>query len=161
MDNGDGLRCVVWLSGCNHFCEGCYNKQTWDACSGEPFGKDQWQFIENSLSQEWNSGITFTGGDPLYPLNRSEVQKLCKKIKSKFPNKTIWLYTGYTIEKLLKENDPDVIEILKYLDVLVDGPFIKSLKSPDKHWVGSSNQIVWHRETADANQWTAVEIDAL
>jgi anaerobic ribonucleoside-triphosphate reductase activating protein len=158
MDNGDGLRCVIWLSGCNHFCEGCYNKQTWDACSGDPFGEEQWKFIEDALSQDWNSGITFTGGDPLYPMNRKEVQKLCTRIKRKFPKKTIWLYTGYTIKELLKENNEFVIDILKHIDVLVDGPFIETLKSPEKHWVGSSNQVVWHKEEDNKVSWTDCDL---
>lgn len=142
MDNGDGLRVVLWVSGCNHYCPGCFNAETWDVCGGDPFGQEQIELIEYALSQDWCSGLTLTGGDCLFPQNRQCICKLCTNLKLKYPNKTIWLYTGYTYEELLESDDQMVKCILNDIDVLVDGPFIEDLKSPDEHWVGSSNQKI-------------------
>lgn len=136
MNNGDGLRVVVWISGCNHYCSGCFNPETWDVCGGDEFGDAQLGMIYEALSQDWCSGLTLTGGDPLFPQNREDVLDLCKKIKDDFPNKTIWLYTGFTYEEISNE------EILNYVDVLVDGPFIKELADPFFHWRGSTNQKI-------------------
>lgn len=140
MNNGDGLRVVVWLSGCDHHCKGCFNPETWAADSGSLFGMAQIKKITDYLQEDWCSGITLTGGDPLFPANRDEILDLCKMLKKYYPNKTIWLYTGYLIEDLLKEEKTK--QILDYIDVLCDGQFVEEQKSPDKHWVGSENQRV-------------------
>lgn len=142
MDNGDGLRVVLWVSGCSHYCKGCFNPQTWDINSGDLFGDEQVDLITYALSQDWCTGLTLTGGDPMFPQNRELIYHLCIDLKNKYPTKTIWLYTGYTLEELNLLNDTTVNGILKNIDVLVDGQFIENCKSPDKHWVGSSNQRV-------------------
>ena len=142
MDNGNGLRCVIWVSGCSHCCKGCFNRQTWNVNSGDLFDDKQIEMIEYALSQDWCFGITITGGDPLFEQNRASICSLCKNIKAKFPDKTIWVYTGYTYEELLDMKDTTINDIIKYIDILVDGVFIEELKSPNKHWVGSSNQRV-------------------
>ena len=139
MDNGDGLRCVVWLSGCEHYCKNCFNPETWDKNNGDEFTETQFDLICNTLKQDWCSGITLTGGDPLHPDNISKVTSLCKNIKNKFPNKSIWIYTGYTFNS--DYLDP-LMNIFNYIDVLVDGEYVDELNSPFKHWVGSSNQRV-------------------
>ena len=139
MDNGDGLRCVVWLSGCEHCCKNCFNPETWDEKNGDNFTEAQLDLIYKTLQQDWCSGITFTGGDPLLPSNINEVTKLCKYIKKIFPNKTIWVYTGYIFGK--NYLDP-LMDVFNYIDVLVDGEYVDELKSPFEHWVGSSNQRI-------------------
>ena len=135
MNNGDGLRCVVWVSGCTHHCKGCFNPETWDSKNGAQWGEEQTNFVLETLKQDWCSGITFTGGDPLFHTNIETIQKLCILIKNKFPQKTIWVYTGNRFEDIPKV-------FLQYIDVIADGTFEEHLKSPDKHWVGSSNQRV-------------------
>lgn len=135
MNNGDGLRCVVWLSGCSHHCPECFNPESWDASNGDVFGKDQLDLLLSTLQQDWCSGVTFTGGDPFAAENKSDVLFLCKLIKSQIPQTNIWLYTGSRYEDCSYD---DLVNI----DVLCDGEFIVSQKDNYKHWVGSSNQRV-------------------
>ncbi len=136
MLNGDGLRSVLWVSGCDHHCEDCQNPITWDVNGGIPFDNAAEEELFNSLDKDYISGITFSGGDPLHPQNRDEIARLAKKFKQKFPDKTAWLYTGYLWD------DIKDLEAVKYLDVLVDGPFVKKLLDKQLHWKGSSNQRV-------------------
>lgn len=95
--NGTGLRVVLWLSGCSHHCYNCQNPQTWNPDNGIPFDESAKQEIFNELSKDYISGITFSGGDPLYEYNLDEVLKLVKQIRNSYPDKTIWLYTGYHV----------------------------------------------------------------
>lgn len=136
MLNGDGLRTVLWVAGCNHRCEGCHNPITWDINGGLPFDEDAENELFEKLKPDYISGITFSGGDPLHPNNRDEVTRLAKKARSLFPKKTVWLYTGYSFDEI-KE-----LEIMQYLDVLVDGEFKKDLLDEKLHWKGSANQRV-------------------
>ena len=136
MINGEGLRVVLFVSGCNHFCKGCQNPETWNKCSGILFDDSAKDEIFTQLSKDYIDGITLTGGDPLFPENRETLTSLCKEIKNKFPNKTIWCYTGYLYEKVKD------LEIIKYIDVLVDGPYKEELRDITLPWVGSSNQRV-------------------
>ena len=94
MLNGDGLRVVLWLAGCNHMCKDCQNPETWDECGGIPFDNYAKEELFEELGKDYVSGITFSGGDPLFPKNRDEVLSLLQEIDKKFPNKTIWMYTG-------------------------------------------------------------------
>lgn len=145
MLNGDGLRVVLWLSGCSHKCPGCQNPITWDPNDGLNFDEAAKQEIFNQLDKDYISGITFSGGDPLHENNIQEVFNFIKEIREKYPEKTIWLYSGYTYEYLLKqqnENDKLRLKIVEEVDVFCDGPFIESLKDNNIHWVGSSNQNV-------------------
>jgi anaerobic ribonucleoside-triphosphate reductase activating protein len=136
MKNGDGLRVVLWLSGCDHKCPGCQNPITWDPNDGLIFDDSAKKEVFDLLSRDYISGITLTGGDPLFTGNRDEVLLLLKEIKDKFPQKTVWLYTGYDFEDIIN------LEHLKYIDVLCDGKFIEALKELNIHWVGSSNQRI-------------------
>ena len=97
MNNGDGLRVVLWLSGCSHHCHNCQNPQTWNPDSGIPFDESAKQEIFNELSKDYISGITFSGGDPLHENNLNGVLELIQQIRISFPEKTIWLYTGYKL----------------------------------------------------------------
>ena len=136
MNNGDGLRVVLWVAGCSHHCKGCHNPITWDPDSGLFFDEDAKQEIFEQLSKPYISGITFSGGDPLHSSNREEVEILIQEIRKKYPDKTIWLYTGDTWENIQHNS------IMKYLDVLVDGEFQIEKRDVNLLWKGSSNQRV-------------------
>lgn len=156
--NGTGLRVVLWISGCSHHCYNCQNPQTWNPDSGIPFDESAKQEIFNELSKDYISGITFSGGDPLHKNNLNEVLKLVKEIRISYPEKTIWLYTGFKIEDIVTRaqyediwempNDPSNIWskrwdiISNYVDVLVDGEYIDEQKDLSLKWRGSKNQRV-------------------
>lgn len=144
MLNGEGLRVVLWVSGCSHHCHACQNAVTWDPNDGLVFDLDAKKEIFDELEKEWCSGITLSGGDPLFLGNRCEISKLVKEIREKFKDKTIWLYTGYTFEELLEQmkTDKDLDTILNNIDVLLDGRFVLRLASEKIHYVGSSNQCI-------------------
>lgn len=149
--NGTGLRVVLWLSGCSHHCYNCQNPQTWNPDSGIPFDESAKQEIFNELSKDYISGITLSGGDPLYENNLPEVLSLVGKIRNLFQNKTIWLYTGYLWENLININCPLDSEwenrilrksIIELCDVLIDGEYIDERRDITLKWRGSSNQRV-------------------
>lgn len=136
MVNGEGLRVVLWVSGCNHHCKGCQNPITWDPDSGLIFDEAAKKELFDELAKDYIDGITFSGGDPLFAKNRPDIGQLAKEIKEKFPTKSIWLYTGYpwgTIEDL---------SLLEFIDVLVDGRFVERLADVNYHWAGSTNQRI-------------------
>lgn len=136
MLNGDGLRVVLWVAGCSHACKECHNPVTWDVNGGLPFDEDAERELFAALDKDYISGLTFSGGDPLHPSNRDAVTALAKKAKTLFPDKTIWLYTGFDWEAVRS------LAIVPYLDVIVDGRFRIELKDTKLHWKGSSNQRV-------------------
>ena len=136
MLNGDGLRVVLWLAGCTHCCKDCQNPITWDPDGGIKFDGSAKEEIMEQLEKSYISGITFSGGDPLHPANKREVGMLMEEIKSRFPEKTIWLYTGFSWEEIRE------LDLMKYVDILVDGEFISELKNTKLKWRGSSNQRV-------------------
>lgn len=136
MLNGDGLRVVLWVSGCSHCCKECQNPITWDPDGGLPFDDDAKAEIFEQLDQSYISGITFSGGDPLHSANRLDVRSLIEEIKSKYPDKTIWLYTGYSWEEIWH------YPMMKNIDVVVDGEFQIDKKDNKLLWKGSSNQRV-------------------
>ena len=136
MLNGDGLRVVLWVAGCTHHCKNCQNPITWDVAGGLPFDKEAEDELFEALNKPYISGITFSGGDPLHFLNRDEVFRLVKKCREMFPEKTIWIYTGYSWD------DVKDCKGLELADVLVDGKFEEKLKDNNLHWVGSSNQKI-------------------
>lgn len=138
MLNGEGLRVVLWVAGCSHACEGCHNKITWNPGGGIQFDDTAKQEIFTELDKDYIDGITFSGGDPMHCANEKDVTELCKEIKEKYPDKTIWLYTGYDFEYVEGK------EIYKYLDVIVDGEFQIDLLDANLEWRGSANQAVIH-----------------
>lgn len=183
--NGSGLRVVLWLSGCSHKCQGCQNPQTWDANSGIPFDESAKEELFRELDKDYISGLTLTGGDPLFDGNLDGVLDLVTEINKRYntapnrirlsrPRKSIWLYTGYTISTYKYFNDtiftfhssyyhPNPfngehikvddkayfikqdrkrVEIVKNIDVLIDGQYIDSQRNILLPWVGSSNQRV-------------------
>lgn len=150
MNNGDGLRVVLWLSGCSHHCYNCQNSQTWESNSGVLFDENSKKELFNELEKDYISGLTLTGGDPLHENNLEDVLSLIEEIRVSFPEKTIWLYTGYTWKECLPkqkecfENKFRTLryKILKNADVLVDGRYIDSQRDITLAWRGSNNQRV-------------------
>ncbi|MCR4788223.1 MAG: anaerobic ribonucleoside-triphosphate reductase activating protein [Lachnospiraceae bacterium] len=136
MLNGDGLRVVLWVAGCSHCCKDCQNPVTWDPAGGLPFDDTAKQEIFDQLDKDYISGITFSGGDPLHAANRLDVRNLMAEIKAKYPDKTVWLYTGDSWENIMHYS------CMQYVDVLVDGEFVSELKDVKLRWKGSSNQRV-------------------
>ena len=136
MLNGDGLRVVLWVAGCDHCCKDCHNPFTWDPDGGLPFDDKAKQEIFDELDRDYISGITFRGGDPLHQANRYEVLDFAKEIREKYPAKTIWLYTCD------QWNEIREFQIVNYVDVIVDGEFVAELKDVKLLWKGSSNQKV-------------------
>ena len=145
MLNGEGLRVVLWVAGCEHHCPECQNQQTWDYNSGIPFDDEAYKELSEELRKDYIEGITFSGGDPLAPGNRYEIMNLICRIREEFPNKTIWLYTGFKFEQLILEKFSIIaiiVMILKNVDVIVDGRYDKDLRDINLKWRGSSNQRV-------------------
>ncbi|MEZ3507303.1 MAG: anaerobic ribonucleoside-triphosphate reductase activating protein [Lachnospiraceae bacterium] len=136
MLNGDGLRVVLWVSGCSHCCKECHNPVTWDPDGGVLFDDAAKEEIFEQLEKSYISGITFSGGDPLHAANRLAVRELMEEIKKRYPDKTIWLYTGDSWEDIRNYS------LLQYVDVLVDGEFKQELKNTKLRWRGSANQRV-------------------
>ncbi len=136
MLNGDGLRMVLWVAGCSHCCPGCHNPITWDPEGGIPFDEDARQELFAGLGQDYIAGLTLSGGDPLYPGNRAEIGALIRAARERFPQKTIWLYTGFLWEEIRE------LDFISLVDVVVDGRFEAAQKDTKLHWKGSANQRV-------------------
>ena len=134
--NGPGIRSVLWVSGCIHNCPGCHNPQTHDITSGQLFTTNTLNELLDSIKSPHIKGVTFSGGDPLHPANRDEITSIAKKIKETYPTKDIWLYTGYLYE------DIKSLEVMNYIDVLVDGKFILDQRDITLLYRGSHNQRV-------------------
>lgn len=146
MLNGEGLRVVLWVAGCGHACPGCHNPVTWDANGGLLFDKAAEDELFAELGKDYVSGVTLSGGDPLFPGNRADIAALCARIRQRFPDKTIWLYTGYTWEEIQD------LPLLKNVDVVVDGRFVQALADSQLHWRGSANQRVIDVQRTRASQ---------
>ncbi len=152
MLNGAGLRVVLWVSGCSHHCNGCHNPETWDYLSGIAFDNEAEEELFNALECDYIKGITFSGGDPLHKNNIDVILNLAKKIKTKYNNKDIWLYTGYLYEEIQS------LEIIKYIDVLVDGKFVKEQADTKINWRGSTNQrIIDLNKTREKNEIVLID----
>lgn len=138
--NGPGTRCTLFVSGCEHNCKGCYNQSTWSLRSGHPYTQD----LEDRIIADLNDtripkrGLSLSGGDPLHPQNVSAILHLVKRVKQECTDKDIWLWTGYLLSELSEAQK----QVLEYIDVLIDGKFIKELADPSLDWRGSSNQVI-------------------
>lgn len=137
ISNGEGIRVSIFMQGCSFNCEGCFNKETHDFNSGIEFTNDTINRILELSSKDYIVGLSILGGEPLHPKNIEGTTLLAKKFKAKYPDKTIWVWSGFLFDKDLKDK-----EILKYIDVLIDGQFKIDLYSPKLKWKGSSNQRV-------------------
>lgn len=137
MNNGDGLRTVLWVAGCSHHCKGCQNPQTWDEDGGIPFDDDAMNELLEDLEKDYIAGLTLSGGDPLFTGNRDVIEAVIKQVREKFGNtKTIWMYTGYKWEGIYG------LPMVNEIDVIVDGPFILEQRDISLKWKGSPNQRV-------------------
>ena len=150
MNNGDGLRVVLWLSGCSHHCYNCQNPQTWDANSGIPFDESAKEELFRELGKDYISGLTLSGGDPLFESNLDGVLDLVNEIRLLYPTKTIWIYSGYRWSEIF--NDGVYLtrdcagwkrrEIVKKCDVMIDGKYIDSQRDISLPYRGSKNQRI-------------------
>ena len=144
--NGDGVRVSVFVSGCHHHCKGCFNECAWDFNYGNEFTEKEIDEVIEYLNHDYIKGLSLLGGEPLEPVNQEGLLPLVKKVKEIYPDKTIWCYTGYDLEKDIIDDmaktNPTTKELLKYLDVVVDGKFEEDLKSPKLRFRGSANQRI-------------------
>ncbi|VEB25183.1 anaerobic ribonucleoside-triphosphate reductase-activating protein [Avibacterium volantium] len=139
--NGEGTRCTLFVSGCEHACKDCYNQKSWSFSAGIPFDKAMEDQIIRDLQDQRikRQGLSLSGGDPLHPRNVPTLLALVKRVKRECPEKDIWLWTGY---KLAELNDLQR-QMLPYIDVLIDGKFIKEQTDPALIWRGSANQVIY------------------
>ena len=144
--DGPGVRVTLFVSGCRHHCKGCFNAETWDFHYGNPYTEKTEKEILDALNHPYIAGLTLLGGEPFEPENQRELVKLLKKVREMYPKKNIWSYSGYVYDKDLIPGGRDYTEVtdemLSYIDVLVDGPFVEDLKDITLQFRGSSNQRI-------------------
>lgn len=141
--NGIGVRVTLFVSGCTHGCPGCFNREAWDFGYGEPFTPKVEDELIKYMEPDYISGITLLGGEPMEPENQRALLPFLKKVKERYPTKTVWCYSGYTLEQLTGESRARTEltdEILSLIDVLVDGEFVEKLKDLSLRFKGSANQ---------------------
>ncbi len=141
--NGPGVRVSLFVSGCSHACEGCYNRSTWSFKAGQPFDLLAEERLMADLADQRvvRQGLSLSGGDPLHPRNLPSVLRLAARVRRELPDKDIWCWTGYRLEELNAEQQ----QLLPLLDVLIDGRFEQRLKTNRLAWRGSSNQRLLYR----------------
>lgn len=137
ISNGPGVRVSIFMQGCSFHCKNCFNKETWDFEGGKEFNDDTIENVLNLCSQSHIKGLSILGGEPMHPSNIDGTTKLAKAFKEKYPDKNIWVWSGFKFEEDLKNK-----EVLNYIDVLVDGIYNDKLHDPTLKWRGSSNQRV-------------------
>lgn len=164
--NGPGARVSLFVSGCTHHCPGCFQPETWDFSYGKPFTKEAEELIFSMLEPWYIEGLTLLGGEPFEPENQIKLLPFVTELRKRFPNKTIWAYSGYTLEELISRTGSDgdtTMMLLSQIDVLVDGPFEEAKKNLRLQFCGSSNQrlidlkqtsafgkiILWHDPNGD------------
>ncbi|MBQ3302130.1 MAG: anaerobic ribonucleoside-triphosphate reductase activating protein [Eggerthellaceae bacterium] len=144
--NGEGVRTTLFVSGCTHHCKGCFQPETWDFDFGTTFDEAAENAILDSLTPDYIDGITVLGGEPMEPANQRALEPFLRKVRERFPNKNVWVYTGDVFESLIDEASARHTEVtdklLEHIDVLVDGPFVEELKDISARFRGSSNQRI-------------------
>ncbi len=141
--NGPGVRVSLFVSGCRHHCKNCFNKEAWDFSYGKPFTEEIINEILDACDHGHIEGLSLLGGEPFEKENRAGLISLVKKFKERFPEKSVWCYTGFLLDdELIKTGDSDAMELLSYIDVIVDGRFVEELKSAALLFRGSSNQRI-------------------
>ena len=151
--NGPGVRVSVFFSGCEHYCKGCFNSEAWDFNYGKEFNSDTINEILDAMKPNYIKGLTVLGGEPMHYNNAYALLKLCEAVKNRYPDKTIWVYTGYTYEELEEMNIfAHTILLNQFIDVLVDGRFIEDLKDITLRFKGSSNQRIIDIKATRATQ---------
>lgn len=142
--NGPGVRVSLFVSGCNHHCKGCFNSEAWDFCYGNKFDENTINRILEDLDKDYIEGLSLLGGEPLEHVNQQGLLPLVKKVKERFPNKTIWCYTGFDFEKdvmgTMCNKFDETKELIDNFDVVVDGKFVEEKKNPSLKFRGSENQ---------------------
>ena len=136
ISNGPGVRVSIFMQGCVFNCKNCFNPETHDFNGGKEFSDKTIEMILNLCNKDYIVGLSILGGEPMHPKNIEGTTKLAKTFKEKYPDKNIWVYTGYVFEELKS------ISWLGLIDVIVDGKFIKELADVNYHWAGSTNQRV-------------------
>jgi len=135
--DGPGVRVSVFFQGCAFHCKNCFNPETWDFNGGKEFTDETIEEILDLCDKDFIAGLSLLGGEPMHPTNIEGSTKLAKKFKERFPDKTLWSWSGFLFDEYIKDK-----EIAKYLDVLVDGQFVDELRNPNLKWKGSANQRV-------------------
>ncbi len=136
--NGPGVRVSLFVSGCRNHCPGCFQPETWDFDYGEPFTKETEDEIIKALRPSWIQGLSILGGDPMEPENQRALLPFLRRVKEELPEKDVWIYTGYLLEKV------GTSPLLSYADVVVDGPFVEAEKDARLAFRGSRNQRIIH-----------------
>ena len=162
--NGQGVRVTLFVSGCTNKCKGCFQPQTWDFTYGKPFTAETEEYILKLLSPDFINGLTLLGGEPMEPQNQRTLLPFVKKVREKFPKKTIWCYSGFTYEELKRDGSHPrceaTDELLSLIDVLVDGKFVEEKKDISLRFRGSSNQrlidMVKTRENGKVILWNEI-----
>jgi anaerobic ribonucleoside-triphosphate reductase activating protein len=137
ISNGPGVRVSIFMQGCEFRCENCFNPETWDFRGGKEFTDSTIKEILDYADKDHIEGLSILGGEPLHPKNIEGTARLAKAFKERYPNKNVWVWTGYLFEELSKDE-----EVFKYIDVLVDGRYVDELHDFNLKWRGSSNQRV-------------------
>ena len=144
--NGIGIRVTLFVSGCRNHCKNCFNPETWDFCYGQPFTIETENYILEALKPSHIKGITLLGGDPFEPENQAVLTPFLKRLKEMYPEKDVWCYSGYTMDNELlkpsKVRTEFTDEMLKYIDILVDGRYVDELRNLKLNFRGSSNQRI-------------------
>ena len=135
--NGPGVRVSIFFQGCAFHCKNCFNPETWDFNAGEEFNDEVIEKIIKLCEPDYITGLSMLGGEPMHPKNIEGTTKLAKRFKEVYPNKSLWSWSGFLFDRDLKDK-----EVMKYIDVLVDGQFVDELRNPNLKWRGSSNQRV-------------------
>ena len=136
ISNGPGVRVSIFLQGCAFKCKNCFNPETHDFNGGLEFNQDVVNKVLELANKDHIAGLSILGGEPMHPKNIEATKMLAKAFKEKYPDKTVWVWSGFLFDNL-KDKD-----VLNYIDVLVDGQFVDELRDPMLHWKGSSNQRV-------------------
>ena len=160
--NGPGVRVSLFVSGCRHHCKNCFNQEAWDFSFGQPFTEDTIEEIMSALDHSYIAGLSLLGGEPFEPENQEGLLPLAQRFKARFPEKSLWCYTGFTFETDLLTgnigNPQTVHSLLSCIDVLVDGRFVESLKDLSLIFRGSSNQnIINVPRSLEANRMILLE----
>ncbi len=156
--NGEGVRTSLFVSGCRHHCPDCFNYMAWDFEYGNPFTEETVNYIFDSVKPTWIAGLSLLGGEPFEPENQPILLDFIKRFKKEFPLKTIWCYSGFTIEEITGKKESRAYtdistEMLKLIDVLVDGKFIKEQKNISLKFRGSENQrVIDVKKTIESNK---------
>jgi anaerobic ribonucleoside-triphosphate reductase activating protein len=142
--NGPGVRVSLFVSGCTHYCKNCFNKEAWDFNYGKPFTNETIDKIIDYCGESYVKGLTILGGEPMEPSNQKGILPLVKRFKETYPDKSLWVFSGYDFVKdintRMRNEIPETSELLSYIDVIVDGKFIEELKTLNLRFKGSSNQ---------------------